>query len=46
MRSEDSKELEFLERSIGPTGKLALAPFLRDGPTASWQKEILAAAGR
>ncbi len=34
-------ELDFLERSIGATGRLALAPFLRDGPTASWQKEIL-----
>jgi RsiW-degrading membrane proteinase PrsW (M82 family) len=40
------QELEFLERSIGPTGRLALAPFLRDGPTASWQKEMLKGVGR
>jgi len=31
------EELDFLERSIGPTGKLALAPFLRTSSRDLWQ---------
>lgn len=34
-------ELAFLERSIGPTGKLAMAPFLRAGARDRWQLELL-----
>jgi hypothetical protein len=35
------RELEFLERSIGPTGKLAMAPFLRRGSRDRWQLALL-----
>ena len=31
------EELDFLDRSIGPTGKLALAPFLRTSSRDLWQ---------
>src|SRR5262249_52026882 len=31
------RELEFLERSIGPTGRLAMAPFLRGSTRDLWQ---------
>lgn len=34
-------ELAFLERSIGPTGRLAMAPFLRGGSRDRWQLELL-----
>ncbi len=39
-------ELEFLEKSIGPTGRLALAPYLRGGPEEIWQRELLRGGGR
>jgi RsiW-degrading membrane proteinase PrsW (M82 family) len=35
------RELEFLESSIGPTGKLAMAPFLRGGGRNLWQLALL-----
>jgi hypothetical protein len=35
--SEKLKELEFLEKSIGKTGKLALAPLLHTGIQEFWQ---------
>lgn len=34
-------ELKYLERSIGPTGRLALRPFLRRGGRESWQQHLL-----
>jgi len=34
-------ELTFLERSIGPTGKLALAPFLHWSPRDLWGRRML-----
>jgi len=34
-------ELKYLERSIGPTGRLALRPFLRRGRRESWQQHLL-----
>jgi hypothetical protein len=34
-------ELEWLEASIGPTGKLAMAPFLTQGGRESWQRSLL-----
>jgi protease PrsW len=34
-------ELSFLERSIGATGRLALAPFLRRGSREEWGLEML-----
>lgn len=39
-------ELEFLEKSIGATGRLALAPYLRGGPEEIWQRELLRGGGR
>ncbi len=39
-------ELEFLEKSIGATGRLALAPFLRGGPEEIWQNGLLRGGGR
>lgn len=38
---EQLAEMEFLERSIGPAGKLALAPFLRTGSADAWQWTLL-----
>ncbi|MBZ5640116.1 MAG: PrsW family intramembrane metalloprotease [Acidobacteriia bacterium] len=35
------EELRFLERSIGTTGKLAMAPFLRLGAKDLWQLHLL-----
>ena len=43
---EKLRELEFLEKSIGATGRLALAPFLADASLESWQTELLREAGR
>lgn len=43
---EKLRELSFLEKSIGATGRLALAPFLADGALASWQLALLREAGR
>ena len=34
-------ELEWLENSIGPTGMLAMAPFLRHGSRETWQRSLL-----
>ena len=34
-------ELKYLERSIGPTGRLALYPFLRRSRREDWQKHLL-----
>ena len=34
-------ELEWLENSIGPTGKLAMAPFLRHSSRETWQRSLL-----
>jgi len=38
-------ELRYLERSIGPTGLLALAPVLRRGSRERWQVYLLEQAG-
>jgi RsiW-degrading membrane proteinase PrsW (M82 family) len=35
------EELRYLERSIGPTGKLAILPFLRTGSRELWQLHML-----
>ena len=35
------EELDFLEKSIGVTGKLAMAPFLRTSPKDRWQLTLL-----
>src|SRR5262249_31707735 len=35
------KELEYLERSIGKTGKLAMAPFLHTSGKELWQLSML-----
>jgi hypothetical protein len=35
------KELEYLEDSIGPTGKLAMAPFVRISGHELWQLYML-----
>ena len=35
------KELRFLERSIGPTGKLAILPFMRTSSRELWQLTML-----
>ncbi len=35
------RELAFLERSIGPTGRLALAPFLHGRSRSDWEVEML-----
>ena len=37
----DFEELRFLERSIGPTGKLAILPFLRTSSRELWQLHML-----
>jgi protease PrsW len=34
-------ELAYLERSIGPTGRLALQPFLRRSRREAWQRQLL-----
>lgn len=34
-------ELQYLEKTIGPTGRLALAPFLRTNPRDLWQLHML-----
>ena len=34
-------ELEWLENSIGPTGMLAMAPFLRHSSRETWQRSLL-----
>jgi hypothetical protein len=34
-------EMAFLQRSIGPTGRLALLPLLRPGGRALWQRQLL-----
>ena len=36
------EEMRFLERSIGPTGRLALTPILRAGSRDLWQIQLLA----
>jgi hypothetical protein len=38
--------MDFLERSIGPAGKLALAPFIRSGAADAWQWTLLRGQGR
>ena len=38
---EKLAELHYMERSIGPTGKLALRPFLRLGARELWQLRML-----
>lgn len=38
---ESLRELEFLETSIGTTGRLALSPFLRDDATSFWERSLL-----
>jgi len=38
---EKFKELEFLEKSIGPTGKLSIAPFLHQKSRDLWQLYML-----
>lgn len=38
---EKIKELEFLERSIGRTGRLAMAPFLHESDKHVWQRHLL-----
>ena len=38
---EKFNELEFLEKSIGPTGKLAIAPFLHRKSRDLWQLHML-----
>lgn len=35
------RELAFLERSIGATGRLALAPFIHGGSRSEWEVEML-----
>ncbi|HEY2954131.1 MAG TPA: PrsW family glutamic-type intramembrane protease [Candidatus Eisenbacteria bacterium] len=35
------EELEFLERSVGPTGKMAILPFLRTSSRDLWQLHML-----
>ncbi len=40
---EKFAELKFLEKSIGPTGKLALLPFLHTNPRDLWQLHLLGA---
>jgi hypothetical protein len=35
------EELEWLENSIGPTGMLAMAPFLRHSSRETWQRSLL-----
>jgi hypothetical protein len=37
----DFEELRFLERSIGPTGKLAILPFMRTSSRDLWQLTML-----
>jgi hypothetical protein len=34
-------ELAWLEKTIGPTGMLAMAPFLRHGSRETWQRSLL-----
>ena len=36
------REMRFLERSIGPTGRLALAPMMRPAGRALWERDLLA----
>ena len=43
---EQLAEMDFLERSIGPAGKLALAPFIRSGAADAWQWTLLRGQGR
>jgi RsiW-degrading membrane proteinase PrsW (M82 family) len=38
---EKLREVEFLRRSIGPTGRMALAPLLPRGRKDLWQREFL-----
>jgi hypothetical protein len=38
---EKFRELKYLERSIGKTGKLAVLPFLRTGSRDLWQLHML-----
>jgi RsiW-degrading membrane proteinase PrsW (M82 family) len=38
---EQLAEMDFLERSIGPAGKLALAPFVRSAAADAWQWSLL-----
>ena len=35
------KELDWLETAIGPTGMLAMAPFLRHSSRETWQRSLL-----
>ena len=37
----DFKEMRFLERSIGKTGKMAILPFLRSSSRDLWQLYVL-----
>jgi RsiW-degrading membrane proteinase PrsW (M82 family) len=39
--AEKFTELKYLERSIGPTGKIAIAPFLRTTSSDLWQIHML-----
>ena len=39
--SEMFSELQYLEKSIGPTGKLALAPILHNSSRDLWQFHFL-----
>jgi RsiW-degrading membrane proteinase PrsW (M82 family) len=39
--TEKLAELEYLERSLGPTGRLALRPFLARGRRERWQRHLL-----
>lgn len=43
---EQLAEMAFLEGSIGPAGKLALAPFVRSGAADAWQWSLLRGEGR
>jgi len=38
-------ELQYLERSIGRTGRLALRPFLQRGHRDAWQRHLVASRG-
>jgi hypothetical protein len=42
---EKLAEMDFLERSIGKTGMLAIHPFLTAGARNRWQLELLGSGG-